>query len=217
MHTQRKQTKSMTSSKFNDKANEPLPRQVELWDEGFVADDHAEGGLTSPRGTAAVVVFTTTSRFSPWFILYMLAVSLLCVSLFVILLYSDLTYVGEDPLTSQILDQCVLYSVLLLAIFLMIVLLLVPRRYQVFSDATIAVQSTLASFKFGSIQDAQRNSSLCETARLRWDFSVDLTNRVFVERSGNKWQVSCSPQDPDGFVHAIRHVCGVPTTAETAV
>jgi hypothetical protein len=192
-----------SSSKIYVEVHEPLLlHQVELFDVPAVADDQQQ---------AAVVVFASSSRFSPFLIAYFLALFLLCLSSFLKILYLDLTFAGgqdhDAMVVRQTLDQGVVYAAGLLAIFLLSTLLFVPRQYQVLSDSSIVIQSTLTSFKLGSIQDAHRNSGLCETARLRWDFALDFANRVFVERGSKKLQVSCSPQDPDGFVAAIRHVC----------
>jgi hypothetical protein len=206
MDAKQRQTKStmMTSSKLNAEAqHEPLLlHQVELFDVPVDADDDQ----------AAVAVFSSPARCSLWMLAYGSILFLLCLSSFLRILYLDLTYHevgGGDALIAKTLDQSVWYGAGLLLIFLVGVLLFVPRQYQVLSNSTIVIQSTLASFKFGNIQDAHRNSGLCETVRLRWDFALDFSNRVFVERTAgsNKWQVSCSPQDPDGFVAAIRHGC----------
>jgi hypothetical protein len=209
-----------SSNKFkNAQVREPLLlHQVQLLDRFDAAgeDQEAQHHLTSsPRDTKAVVVFSSPSQVNGWLLAYITALFLYCLSSLLRMLYLDLSYVGGDPLIGQTLDRCVLHAAASLAIYVTGVLLFVPRQYQVLSDSTIAVHSTLTSFKFDSIQDAHRNSGLCETARLRWDFALDFTNRVFVERDGNKWQVSCSPQDPDGFVDAIRHVCNSTRSVQT--
>jgi hypothetical protein len=154
---------------------------------------------------AAVVVFSTRPCY-PWKLNLCCFLSILIS--FLKSLYLDLTYSGGDAKIQQMLHRVVWFAFGLVAILLLGLLLFLPRQYQVLSDSSIVVQSALTSFKFGNIQDAHRKSGLCDgMAQLRWDFALEFTNRVFVERAGNGWPVWCSPQDPDGFVDAIRHVC----------
>jgi hypothetical protein len=210
MNRKQKQTKSMmppsSNIVFNNakEVREPLllNHQAELFDVPVVADDQA----------AVVVVFSSPACCGPW---KLFALFLLCLISFLRILYLDLTYHG-DALTRQTLDRIVWYGAGLRAILLLVIMVFRPRHYQVLSDLSIVVQTTLTSFKFGNIQGAHRNSGLCETFQMRWDFALEFSNRVFVERAGNRWQVSCSPHDPDGFVAAIRHVCSstVPTTLD---
>lgn len=79
-----------------------------------------------------------------------------------------------------------------------------PRTLQVLSDGSVRVVATLRSYTFSDVRGAQRNTSWIETVkRLRWDFATDMEHRVLVKRGGNKWEMSCSPADPDGFIAAI--------------
>jgi hypothetical protein len=86
---------------------------------------------------------------------------------------------------------------------------LLPRRLLLYSDARLVVYSTLTHFTFTDLRTAIRNSSYCDTVkRKRWDFATDLRHRVFIKRDSHRWEIMCSPVDPDAFVAAVDEACG---------
>lgn len=89
-------------------------------------------------------------------------------------------------------------------VLLLTLILALPQRYELYSDATLVVRCFFCKLRFIDIRSALRNSSYCETIkRIRWDFATDFQNRVIIKRGDRRWEVTCSPEDPDAFVQAV--------------
>eukprot|EP00977_Amphora_coffeiformis_P026694 scaffold29073_cov184-Amphora_coffeaeformis.AAC.3 len=166
-----------------------------------------------------LVFSTTPSRLSRPLVASMYFVGLVCVVINVVVYsknlakrqqWAEATWVDKatrdemiqqiDVFLTRILHQAVFFAIAIAFPFLV----LIPRRIEVYSDSTLVMRLPGGwGYRFSAVRSAKRNSNYCDT-RLRWDFATAYRNRVFVKRAGrNRWEVACSPSDPDGFVAAI--------------
>lgn len=84
--------------------------------------------------------------------------------------------------------------------------LVLPRRFEVVSDASINVVTCIACKKwnFANVCAAYDKQSIwSEWSRPKFKFAVNFENRVVVRRKNGGWDVLISPTDPKGFVDAV--------------
>jgi hypothetical protein len=127
--------------------------------------------------------------------------------------YENLLAHGYPPNAVANVRRLLLFCVLMLffmsVMLLVIPFVLLPRRFRLYSDARLVVYTTVTSFTFTDLRTAIRNSSYCDTVkRKRWDFATDVRHRVFIKRDPHRWEIMCSPADPDTFVEAVDEACG---------
>ena len=86
--------------------------------------------------------------------------------------------------------------------------LVLPRRFEVVSDASINVITFLSKkWNFTEICGAyDKQSPFAEWHRPKFKFAVNWHNRVIVRRKNAAWDVLVSPSDPAGFVAAVWNV-----------
>lgn len=91
---------------------------------------------------------------------------------------------------------------------LIVFVLVLPRRFEVVSNASVNVVSVLGwKWNFGDVCGAfDQQSVFAEWYRPKFKFAVDIHNRVIVKRRNGKWDVLVSPRDAAGFVDAVWNV-----------
>ena len=79
-----------------------------------------------------------------------------------------------------------------------------PTRFDVLSNGSIAVKTLPLAYKFGHVTAAYENPPLLEGwSRPRIKFATNFHNRVIVRRKQGGWDVLVSPKDPEGFTSAV--------------
>ena len=89
-----------------------------------------------------------------------------------------------SPVYVQTVQSMLYTNTIILPTLALVLLLIVPRRLTLYSDARLVVTSLLyLRFTFGNLRSAARNASHCDTVkRLRWDFATDLKCRLQAPR-----------------------------------
>lgn len=166
---------------------------------------------TTALSTNNQVVFSTPAVYHPVMCL------LLLFSLSVPVL--TLIFVYNDEQASVDETKAAVRTLIATLIAITIVFSLVlPRAFQVVSDASINVVSVLGvKWNFSSITAAYKLDSLfSEWTRPKFKFATDLHNRVVVRRKNGGWDVLLSPKDADGFERAVWNVAGNVEGSENA-
>ena len=154
--------------------------------------DGTPGGLRRPA-----VDFQSDVSYHPlfWLITVVPASTLLCIWL-----------VSEDKAISArgkyAATQVLLWvTIVLILLFLMVL----PRKYEVLSDATVSVGSYVATkWKFDDVcaaYDHQNYWSVHAFDVLK--LACDGEDCVLVKRKNGAWDLLLSPKDPEAFVRAI--------------
>jgi hypothetical protein len=175
------------------------------------------------HATRQDAVYTCPPKYGTYYLVGIAAMFLFFLSELAHALVRDIGYVGGDVQERKHRQQVVFMYFGWNWIALLAAGLLLPRKYEVLVDSTVVVGTTFTRFRFDDIRSAQRNtyslnlhcSNNCDTVipaakrllLLRFDFATDGENRVVMKRGGHKWEVACSPKDPDAFVEAIRTIC----------
>jgi hypothetical protein len=180
-------------------------------------DDRDPQSYAARQDTA---VYTCAPKYGTFLLAAIAGIFLFLLSELAHALVRDIGYVGGDGKERKRLQQAVVMYFVLNWLALVLVGIILPRKYGILSDSTVVVGTTLTRFHFDDIRSAQRNSLYClncdTVKRLRFDFATDCENRVVIKRGGHKWEVACSPKDPDEFVEAIRNICNNSTSNQPA-
>lgn len=145
------------------------------------------------------VVFATKSKYH-WFVLFCMLTPFLTILLRVILFDAQ-----DDYKNSSTIWAMGWISVFLVVLYMAVI----PRKVDVRSNGTVAVKTCLLTFFIDDIAGAYRGSNNAEYIRhiLRPHFllitSVDRNDIVVIRRKHEKWDVTVSPEDVDGFLEAL--------------
>lgn len=83
-----------------------------------------------------------------------------------------------------------------------------PKRYEIHTDSTIAVVTHLAIIRFEGVMAAEKDPPFENWKGPPYRFSTDFNRRVLVRRHLGG-DVLVSPKDPSAFVDAVSQVAGV--------
>ena len=143
------------------------------------------------------LVFISRAVYHVW-VVFLLAIGPLSIIAAGMATWMDQTLSYEEKLQGL---KILFYSfvfVIVLYVFVM------PHRFEVLSDASIRVVTWPMSYKFGHVTAAYENPPIF-SLRPKIKFATDLTKRVLVQRK-NGWDILLSPDDPKGYVDAVRKV-----------
>jgi len=154
---------------------------------------------TSPARLAPpVVVFRSSASYHP---LFWLLIALAPVSTLL-----SIWFVFKDESSTREAKERSLKGLIWATVAVVIVFALVlPRRFEVVSDASINVITFLSKkWNFTKICAAyDKQSPFAEWHRPKFKFAVNWHNRVIVRRKNGAWDLLVSPSDPAGFVVAV--------------
>ena len=118
---------------------------------------------------------------------------------------------SDDSSTEAEKRQAVLALVWTTVAIVIVYALVLPRRFEVVSNASVNVVTFNPFFKwnFKNVTAAYENQSIwAEWNRPKFKFAVDLHKRVVVRRKNGRWDLLVSPKDPAGFVEEVWRVAG---------
>mmetsp|Transcript_11435 Transcript_11435/g.26862 ORF Transcript_11435/g.26862 Transcript_11435/m.26862 type:complete len:252 (+) Transcript_11435:330-1085(+) len=151
-----------------------------------------------------LIVFVSSSKYQ-WLIAFLVVAPLFAILMSIIMF--DVQSQEEYKNSSRI------WSLGWLFILIMIVYMAVlPRQLDVRSNGTVAIKTCLLTFHIDEIARAYRGCNIESDydfflrPRLRFATSLDRDAAVVIRRHQGKWDVVLTPQDPEGFVHAVEEV-----------
>lgn len=151
-----------------------------------------------------LIVFASSSKYE-WLIGLLVATPLLAIIASII--YFDVKSQEQYMHSSKIwlLSWCFI----LIAVIYMAVL---PRQVDVRSSGTVAIKTCLLTFHIDDIARAycgyntESEYDSCFRPRVKFATSLNKDGAVVIRRHHGKWDVIVTPQDPEGFVHAVEEV-----------
>jgi len=148
-----------------------------------------------------LIVFASTSKYQ-WLIGFLVVVPLFAILMAIILFDVKSQEEYKNSSTVWVLGWCfILIMVLYMAIL--------PRQVDVRSNGTVAIKTCLLTFHIDDIARAYRGCNIDSNydsllrPRVRFATSFDRDGAVVIRRHHGKWDVVVTPQDPEGFVHAV--------------
>lgn len=87
-----------------------------------------------------------------------------------------------------------------------------PRQVDVRSNGTVAVKTCLLTFFIDDIARAYRGCNIESNydtllrPRVMLGTNLDRDGAVVIRRQHGKWDVVVTPEDPEGFVHAVEEM-----------
>jgi len=151
------------------------------------------------------LVFRAPSSYHPWtYILVALGPAACLLSM--ILVYYD----GGSSSRKKKGDAyvCLLWTTVAILFLYAAVL---PRRIELYSNATLVVSTWIFAFKFRNVTAAYEDPPFVEDffRRPNLKFSSNFLKRVLVRRKNKSWDVLVSPKDRKGFLAAVWKVAAV--------
>jgi hypothetical protein len=186
----------MANNKQPDTSNESSLDEKSLLRE-------ANDGATSEDAAAEQphVVFCSDASYHPVMCL-LIAFGPLAILASILLVWRDDSSTEQEK---RVALRASLWSTLALVLVFVLVL---PRRFEVASDASVNVVTFVKiKWNFQNITAAYDNQTIfSEWWRPKIKFACDFDKRVVVRRKNGAWDLLVSPKDPAGFVEAVYKV-----------
>jgi hypothetical protein len=149
------------------------------------------------------IVFESPAKYHPCTV-FLLALAPATALGSLALVYFDETVAYEDR---RIITKCLLWAT---AVIIIVYSLVLPKRFEVLSDASIRVVTwTPLALTFPNATAAYDNPPMHQNLfRPRLKFATDLNSRVVVSRRNEGWDLLVSLHDAPGFVAAVWEVAG---------
>lgn len=144
------------------------------------------------------MIFQTPTAFNWWFTAWLAILHILCIAL-VAVVFVDSSY--NKNWSSAGLQRASFSVLFLLLFFLFIYGVVVPKRIEVYENASIVVVTWLFRFRFEHVREAYKDTSLRCHPVLK--FSTSRAKRVRVARSQGWFDVMVSPANTAGFMDAV--------------
>lgn len=151
-----------------------------------------------------LIVFASASKYQ-WLIGFLAVAPLFAILMFIIFFDVQSQEEYKNSSTIWLLGWCFIF----IMVFYMAVL---PRQVDVRSNGTVAIKTCLLTFFIDDIARAYRGCNIESNydsllkPRLMLSTSLDRDGAVVIRRHHGKWDVVVTPEDPEGFVHAVEEM-----------
>lgn len=144
------------------------------------------------------VVFASSASYQTLILIPLLLVAPLVMILSIVSVFLDSSLSPEERRSSLI--TLGLSTLLIVVMYLLVM----PKRFEVRSDASIAVVTLTFTYTFGHVTAAYNDPPLMRDCwRPRLKFATNLNKRVLVRRKHGGWDIVVSPDDPNGLTAAV--------------
>jgi len=149
-----------------------------------------------------LIVFASASKYQ-WLIGLIAVAPLIAILMSIIFFDVQSQEEYKNSLTIWILGWCFIFIMVLYMAVL-------PRQVDVRSNGTVAIKTCLLTFFIDDIARAYRGcniESTCDSlVRPRLLLATSLDSAVVIRRHHGKCDVIVTPEDPEGFVHAVEEM-----------
>jgi hypothetical protein len=151
-----------------------------------------------------LIIFASASKYQ-WLIAFLVVSPLIAILMSIILFDVQSQEEYKNSSTIWILGWCF--------IFIMVTYMAVlPRQVDVRSNGKVAIKTCLLTFFIDDIARAYRGGNMDSgfdvllRPRVMLATSLDRDGAVVIRRHHGKWDVVVTPEDPEGFVHAVEQI-----------
>jgi len=151
-----------------------------------------------------LIVFASASKYQ-WLIGFIVVAPLIAIMFSIILFDVKSQEEYKNSTSIWVLGWCFIFVMVLYMAVL-------PRQVDVRSNGNVAIKTCLLTFHIDDVARAYRGCNIESQydsylrPRVTFVTTLDRDGAVVIRRNHGKWDVVVTPQDPEGFVHALEEM-----------